>query len=256
MPHRFSLVPWLLCKQTAKPPQPLSSFSCEDFCLFVSTEGKSPSLRHCLMVFLSLSTSVTPELETGVPPPWMGGDHVILCPAAHHCGNIPQAAQNILVSCFVWSWGEILVNTAWEEELNRERMRLRNGCVKRQVEWSQGASEQHSNAHLSLTAGGRRRSPAQGASACGTEPGTLPPGADRQHRAPGCMCPQVPTEALTPWYGCGYMVCLSLTLGPRTREQLMPMPLTPSPSQKVSFYVPGKIILLCTSHDFSAPGRV
>lgn len=60
-------------------------------------------------------------------------------------------------------------------------MRLRNGRVKRQVERSQGASEQHSNAHLFLTAGGRRRSPAQGASACGTEPGTLSPGTDRQH---------------------------------------------------------------------------
>lgn len=63
-------------------------------------------------------------------------------------GNTPQAVQGTLVLCFIW-WGrEILVNTAWEEEWNGQRMRLRNGCVKRQAEGGQGAWEQHSNTHL------------------------------------------------------------------------------------------------------------
>lgn len=65
------------------------------------------------------------------------------------CGDTPQAVQGTLVSCLIWRGREISVNTVWEEEWNGQRMRLRNGCVKHQVEEGQGAWEQHSNTHLS-----------------------------------------------------------------------------------------------------------
>lgn len=126
------------------------------------------------MVFFTLRTSVPAEVEIGVLPPWVGGTPCSLVWRLAWLWEHSPGVHGALVSCSVW-WGrEILVNTAWEEEWNGQRMRLRNGCVNRQVEGGQGAWEQHSNAHVS-NSWWEKALTCRGGRLC---------------RAPGHMCPR------------------------------------------------------------------
>ena len=145
----------LPCKQTAKLPEFIFLFLWGFLIIVCKPQRKSPSFSdlawRCVRENMSHS-----KVEIGVHLPWVGGRGPL------STGWRPVSALWRLT----WLWehslcspgnpslvlhlwgGEILVNTVWEEEWNGLRMRLRDGCVKRQVEWGRGASEQHSNAHL------------------------------------------------------------------------------------------------------------
>lgn len=142
--------------------------------LFANPNGEAP-LSQTLPDGLLYLENLRPPWGADWGPPRLSGWHP--CSLVWRLARLWEHSPGVhgaLVSCSVW-WGrEILVNTAWEEEWNGQRMRLRNGCVNRQVEGGQGAWEQHSNTHVS-NSWWEKALTCRGGRLC---------------RAPGHMCPR------------------------------------------------------------------